>query len=263
MNKTKNLLLALLLMCSTAISFAMENDDRYKVIAAAFDIKTNSFADDFFSDNNDILIIKKHSEQSKQTLNQYSKYTPLLLKTISIGFALESILMGLRGLQSIGSIYNTFMNKENKKPEKPKTPYSLITSFFDSMVNSLLRRYGIPTPEMLAKMKFPMPEGPEDSLLYYPKSILQTIVYPIDQTIIGLLYPIESKVEDMRRQKSITTGTYQLTGGAVLTATTLTTAGISLYLLNKANQYKNEMEKLEKEISFDEAMINNLEKQTR
>ena len=253
MNRANNLLILLFFGLST-MNFAAHNNDRYKAIVAAFDSEKSSFPKGFMSDNNDIAIIKEHKEKLKNKYDTYANsWTPALLKTLGIGFGLESILMGLRGIDLSMARASVPTNEQYQTPQH--------TRLLDKLMHPIAERLGLTlkiTP--FHTLTLPVPEGPEDSLFYYPRLLLSKIIFPIDEYMMEpLLEPAEQKLRQMYRQKSITAETRKLASVSILGTTSLIAAGISAYLFNKAAQYKNKIEKLDKEISRDEAMLKALE----
>ena len=223
MNKKNNFLFLLCCLSLNNINLAMNNNNRYKTIVAAFNPETNSFDNSFISNDSDIAIVKEHKEQLKTTLaEQYKVYTnswtPSLLKILGAGFILESVLMGLR---SISAISDSF--------EAPKT-----------------KSYGYGlrgiADRILAPLLLPVPKGPE-SLSDYTQLALSRILYPIDSLIIEPLDVLASKARQMYYQKSITRKTYLLTGGAVTDVTALATQDFpriySIKLLDQKMKLKN------------------------
>ena len=103
MNNKNNILLSILVLCSTYSNFAMmNNDSRYTTIIESFNPQTNSFNQEFTSADldKDIVIIKKAKQSFEKELADYKgSWAPTFLKLLATGFGLEAGLMALYGIK--------------------------------------------------------------------------------------------------------------------------------------------------------------------
>jgi hypothetical protein len=215
---------ALLIWSANLFCAAKDNNERYQVIIENFSTKTNSFNADFINTDlaKDLEIVQEHKKKlEKKVTYLKASWIPTGLNVLGTGFSLNTIAPALHGF---GSIVAGLFSESNP-----------VSAFVNQTRWSILR---------IARPLF---------------NNVEYAGYPVNYVINKLQEPIFNKLSNMESKNVLSKSDSNLAMGAWYTTISLAHAAIAKYLFKKANSYNIEIEKLNKQIATDTAIIKQLE----